>query len=66
MFGSVANDTLVTLLLMVFMLAGREPSSVEDMKRKHEKPNSMTLAEEIDAMMSYCQSVPSCAVVFRL
>eukprot|EP01043_Picozoa_sp_COSAG02_P095070 COSAG02_NODE_31463_length_533_cov_0.829493_1_plen_50_part_10 len=25
MFGSIANDATITLLLMVFMLAGRDP-----------------------------------------
>ena len=58
MLGSIANDAVVTLLLMVFMLAGREPRTVEDVKRMHDQPRTMTLAEEIDIMMSYCESVP--------
>ena len=63
-FGSIANDATVTLLLMVFMLAGRNPRTVEDVKRMHDKPATMTLAEEIDTMMGYCKSVVSFAYLF--
>jgi hypothetical protein len=61
MFGSIANDATITLLLMVFMLAGRDPRTVEDVKRMHDQPRTMTLVEEIDTMMSYCQSMLGCA-----
>ena len=54
MFGNIANDAIVTLLLMVFMLGGRQPRTIADIERMHDQPRTMTVFEEIQTMMSYC------------
>ena len=52
-YTSIVNNTVITLLLMVFMLGGREPYTIVDAQRMHDEPRTMSIFEEINAMMSY-------------
>ena len=55
----VVNDVVLTLLLSCFMLASREPRTLEHVRRMQE-PKLMSLADEVHSMMS-CEGLPFAA-----